>query len=100
MQGMQKKGACLAHILIGKKLFCARGNLLVCQFFFGCDMGELRPGLSGWMQGNAEVLELLAFWKPEQQAAHRFRIWRPPFETLRDTDIFGCRTFFFGVKWE
>ena len=41
-------------------------------------MGELRSGLSGWMHGNAEVLELLAFWKPEQQAAHRFGIWRPP----------------------
>ena len=26
---------------------------------------------------KAEVLELLAFWKPEQQAAHHFRIWRP-----------------------
>ena len=26
---------------------------------------------------HAEVLELLTFWKPEQQAAHRFRIWRP-----------------------
>ena len=42
-----------------------------------CSTGELRPGLYGWMSENAEVLELLAFWKPEQQAAHRFRIWRP-----------------------
>ncbi len=24
-----------------------------------------------------EVLGFLAFWKPEQQAAHHFRIWRP-----------------------
>ncbi len=37
----------------------------------------MRPGLSGWMNETAEVLELLAFWKPEQQAAHRFPIWRP-----------------------
>ena len=29
------------------------------------------------MKEKAEILELLAFWKPEQQAAHRFRIWRP-----------------------
>jgi len=42
---------------------------LVCSFCFGCHAGELRPGLSGWMCRNAEVLELLAFWKPEQQAA-------------------------------
>ena len=37
----------------------------------------MRPGLFGWSKEKAEVLELLAFWKPEQQAAHRFRIWRP-----------------------
>ncbi len=37
----------------------------------------MRSGLSGWRKEKAEVLELLAFWKPEQQAAHRFRIWRP-----------------------
>ncbi len=37
----------------------------------------MRPGLSGWGKEKAEVLELLAFWKPEQQAAHHFRIWRP-----------------------
>ena len=43
-------------------------------------MGELRPGLSGWMHKNAEVLELLTFCKPEQQAAHRFCIWRPLFQ--------------------
>ena len=38
----------------------------------------MRSGLSGWMHRTAEVLELLTFWKPEQQATHRFRIWRPP----------------------
>ena len=37
----------------------------------------MRPGLSGWIKEKAEVLELLTFWKPEQQAAHHFRIWRP-----------------------
>ena len=37
----------------------------------------MRPGLFGWGKEKVEVLELLAFWKPEQQAAHRFRIWRP-----------------------
>ncbi len=42
-----------------------------------CSTGELRPGLYGWMSENAEVLELLAFWKLEQQAAYCFRIWRP-----------------------
>ena len=30
---------------------------------FGCHAGELRSGLSGWMYGTAEVLELLTFWK-------------------------------------
>ena len=52
-------------------------NLSLHPFRFGCYEGELRPGLSGWRKEKAEVLELLAFWKPEQQAAHRFRIWRP-----------------------
>ena len=37
----------------------------------------MRPGLSDWKKEKAEVLELLAFCKPEQQSAHRFRIWRP-----------------------
>ncbi len=27
---------------------------------------------------SAEALELLAFWKPEQQNTHCFPIWRPP----------------------
>ena len=35
------------------------------------------------MNEKAEVLELLAFWKPEQQAAHRFRIWRPVASSLQ-----------------
>ena len=48
------------------------------QLRFGCYEGELHPGLSGWMKERAEVLELLTFWKPEQQAVPHFRIWRPP----------------------
>ncbi len=47
----------------------------------------MRPGLYGWMKEKAEVLELLAFWKPEQQAAHRFRIWRPPSNVLKQDQI-------------
>lgn len=50
---------------------------MVCQFCFGCHAGELHSGLSGWMNGDAEVLELLAFGELEQQDAHCFQIWRP-----------------------
>ena len=55
----------------------AGGIVWICLFRFGCHASELRSGLSGWMHGNAEVLELLAFCKPEQQVVHRFPIWRP-----------------------
>ena len=52
----------------------------------------MRPGLSGWKKEKAEVLELLTFWKPEQQAVHRFRIWRPPpFDLLKN-----CKLVFYN----
>ena len=41
----------------------AGGIVLGCLFHSGCYEGELRSGLSGWMHGTAEVLELLTFWK-------------------------------------
>ncbi len=74
--GYAKKGACLARMK-GKLFCCGRLDLLVCLVCLGCHEGELCPGLSGWMCWDAEVLELLAFWKAEQQAAQGFRIWRP-----------------------
>ena len=43
----------------------------------------MHPGLSGWTYKDTEVLELLAFWKPEQQTAHRFHIWRPIYDLLK-----------------
>ena len=48
---------------IEKRLFCGRQYHLERPFCFGCYAGELRSGLSGWMHENAEVLELLTFWK-------------------------------------
>ncbi len=70
-------------------------------------MGELRPGLSGWMYEWAEVLELLAFWKPEQQAAPHSPIWRPHLEKyfikFQKTDGSGESDIFykkiFGFFW-
>ncbi len=47
----------------------------------------MRPGLSDWMCWDAEVLELLAFWKPEQQAAWGIRIWRPLYENISYQDF-------------
>ncbi len=52
-------------------------NTFLTPVSFRLKGGRIAPGLSGWRKEKAEVLELLAFWKPEQQAAHRFRIWRP-----------------------
>ncbi len=43
-----------------------------CLFRFGCHAGELRSGLSGWMYGTAEVLELLTFWKRGTAGGSRF----------------------------
>ena len=45
----------------------------------------MRPGLSGWMHENAEVLELLTFWRPEQQAAYPSTIRRPPLDQTSGT---------------
>ena len=78
---MRKKGACLAR-MIGKGIVYGWKNPSLHQLCFGWNEGELRLGLSGWIKEKAEVLELLAFWKPEQQAAHRFRIWRPLVKVL------------------
>ncbi len=75
--GYAKKGVCLARMK-EKPSYCGGSHPSICPFYFGCHKGELRPGLSGWMHENAEVLELLTFWKPKQQSAWSFRIWRPP----------------------
>ena len=37
--------------------------LSLCHPSFGCQMGELRTGSSGWMHKRAEVLEFLTFWR-------------------------------------
>ena len=59
----------------------------VYRLHFGCTAGELRPGLSGWIYENTEVLELLAFWRAEQQTVHRSRIWRPLHQNLPHSNI-------------
>ncbi len=51
----------------------------------------MRSGLSGWMNKNAEVLELLAFWKLEQQVVHRFQIWRPHFKKTKINNANGTK---------
>ncbi len=61
------------------------GKILPYTCFVLAEMkGEnCAPVCAGWRIKKAEVLELLAFWKPEQQAAHRFQIWRPPLKNYK-----------------
>ena len=55
-----------------------------CPFRFGCHASELRSGLSGWMHGTAEVLELLTFWKRGTAGGSPFSNLASSFKTFHN----------------